>query len=309
MYAYKQGILGAAWHERNDEQLADVRLMQDIYADFVEEGVVNPEKLGPLADSVEKVISKYTSVIDYYKQGSMTCSNQSYSLGDWEMLIEAVGNLRSLTQEACADYILATQGTEEIFQQRSDASMAALQAAFRALAYGTEILPAPPSQSVFNEVANNVKPAYDLFKEAVVEQNTMNVVLQGDNVAVQGIQVKNLYFSQALSSMSEFPVGRLEAGLDQQFRVNQMVKLSFMFIYGITATTTTLQKSIQEFDQVHSELLNGGGNIPAISDIRDDLLEQWNRVDSQGLKVRGRIAFWWFSFLVGSPVAFLRRSC
>ena len=30
------------------------------------------------------------------------------------------------------------------------------------------------------------------------------------------------YFDQALSTLASFPVGRLEAGQDQQFRVNQM---------------------------------------------------------------------------------------
>eukprot|EP00435_Cladocopium_sp_Y103_P054093 s641_g17.t1 len=426
-----------------------IRQMQDIYTDFVavdryaQDGKTNPLMLGPLADSVEKVITKYRAVIEYYKKGTIACSNRSYVLSEWELLIEAVGSLRSLTQEACADYILATQGTEPIFQERSDRSMAALLAAFRALAYGTDTLPAPPSQSVFDQVINKVKPAFDLFivagrgagparerqdttvsqqvwemqstmrgilaavegQRASVERvrdiidsmrgaqpsnveqmetaitillgaaeatkamieamngrtpenltalatapsivsavsnleasTTMsqasevqtsrlvaplrvprgghrtpidllpreifeilktehdqpqkicsilgmipyqNVVLQGDNVALQGTEVKRLYFDQALASLASFPVGRLEAGLDQQFRVNQMVKLSFMFIYDITATTTTLQNSIAEFDAVHRQLKEGGPDIPAIVDQRDDLLEQWSRVDGK----------------------------
>lgn len=270
-----------------EHSVCAIRQMQDIYTDFVavdryaQEGKTNPLMLGPLADAVEKVITKYTAVIDYYKQGSIACSNRSYVLAEWELLIEAVGSLRSLTQEACADYILATQGTEPIFQERSDRSMAALLAAFRALAYGTDTLPAPPSQSIFDQVINKVKPAFDLFIVAVTEANTMNVVLQGDNVAVQGTEVKRLYFDQALSTLASFPVGRLEAGQDQQFRVNQMVKLSFMFIYDITATTTTLQNSIAEFDAVHLMLKDGGPDIPAIVDQRDDLLTQWSRVDGK----------------------------
>lgn len=270
-----------------EHSVCAIRQMQDIYTDFVavdryaQEGKTNPAMLGPLADAVEKVITKYTAVIDYYKQGSIACSNRSYVLAEWELLIEAVGSLRSLTQEACADYILATQGTEPIFQERSDRSMAALLAAFRALAYGTDTLPAPPSQSIFDQVINKVKPAFDLFIVAVTEANTMNVVLQGDNVAVQGTEVKRLYFDQALSTLASFPVGRLEAGQDQQFRVNQMVKLSFMFIYDITATTTTLQNSIAEFDAVHIMLKDGGPDIPAIVDQRDDLLTQWSRVDGK----------------------------
>lgn len=270
-----------------EHSVCAIRQMQDIYTDFVavdryaQEGKTNPAMLGPLADAVEKVITKYTAVIDYYKQGSIACSNRSYVLAEWELLIEAVGSLRSLTQEACADYILATQGTEPIFQERSDRSMAALLAAFRALAYGTDTLPAPPSQSIFDQVINKVKPAFDLFIVAVTEANTMNVVLQGDNVAVQGTEVKRLYFDQALSTLASFPVGRLEAGQDQQFRVNQMVKLSFMFIYDITATTTTLQNSIAEFDAVHIMLKDGGPDIPAIVDQQDDLLTQWSRVDGK----------------------------
>lgn len=270
-----------------EHSVCAIRQMQDIYTDFVavdryaQEGKTNPLMLGPLADAVEKVITKYTAVIDYYKQGSIACSNRSYVLAEWELLIEAVGSLRSLTQEACADYILATQGTEPIFQERSDRSMAALLAAFRALAYGTDTLPAPPSQSIFDQVINKVKPAFDLFIVAVTEANTMNVVLQGDNVAVQGTEVKRLYFDQALSTLASFPVGRLEAGQDQQFRVNQMVKLSFMFIYDITATTNTLQNSIAEFDAVHLMLKDGGPDIPAIVDQRDDLLTQWSRVDGK----------------------------
>eukprot|EP00434_Breviolum_minutum_P019273 symbB.v1.2.016985.t1/scaffold1311.1/size125845/2 len=278
------GIYPAIAEERS---VCAIRQMQNIYTDFVsvdkyaQEGTTNPNALGPLADAVAEVITKYNAVIDYYKQGSIECSNRSYVFEEWELLIAASGSLRSLTQEACADYILATQGTEPIFQERSDASMAALQFAFRALAYGTDTLPAPPSQSVLDQVLGKVKPAYDLFKAAVVEQNTMNVVLQGDNVAVQGTEVKKLYFAEALASLASFPVGRLEAGLDQQFRVNQMVKLSFMFIYDITATTTTLQNSIAEFDAVHRQLKDGGPDIPAIVDQRDDLLSQWNRVDSK----------------------------
>lgn len=270
-----------------EHSVCAIRQMQDIYTDFVavdryaQEGKTNPAMLGPLADAVEKVITKYTAVIDYYKQGSIACSNRSYVLAEWELLIEAVGSLRSLTQEACADYILATQGTEPIFQERSDRSMAALLAAFRALAYGTDTLPAPPSQSIFDQVINKVKPAFDLFIVAVTEANTMNVVLQGDTVAVQGTEVKRLYFDQALSTLASFPVGRLEAGQDQQFRVNQMVKLSFMFIYDITATTTTLQNSIAEFDAVHIMLKDGGPDIPAIVDQQDDLLTQWSRVDGK----------------------------
>lgn len=270
-----------------EHSVCAIRQMQDIYTDFVavdryaQEGKTNPEMLGPLADAVDKVITKYNAVIDYYKKGSISCSNRTYVLNEWELLIEAVGSLRSLTQEACADYILATQGTEPIFQERSDRSMAALLYAFRALAYGTDTLPAPPSQSVFDQVINKVKPAFDLFITAVSEANTMNVVLQGDNVALQGTEVKRLYFDQALASLASFPVGRLEAGLDQQFRVNQMVKLSFMFIYDITATTTTLQNSIAEFDAVHRQLKDGGPDIPAIVDQRDDLLDQWGRVDGK----------------------------
>jgi len=278
------GIYPAIAEERS---VCAIRQMQNIYTDFVsvdkyaQEGTTNPNALGPLADAVAEVITKYSAVIDYYKQGSIECSNRSYVFEEWELLIAAAGNLRSLTQEACADYILATQGTEPIFQERSDASMAALQFAFRALAYGTDTLPAPPSQSVLDQVLGKVKPAYELFTAAVAEQNTMNVVLQGDNVALQGTEVKKLYFAEALASLASFPVGRLEAGLDQQFRVNQMVKLSFMFIYDITATTTTLQNSIAEFDAVHRQLKDGGPDIPAIVDQRDDLLSQWNRVDSK----------------------------
>lgn len=270
-----------------ESSVCAIRQMQDIYTDFVsvdkyaQEGTTNPDALGPLADAVSQVVTKYAAVIDYYKQGSITCSNRTYVFEEWEMLIAAAGSLRSLTQEAGADYILATQGTEPIFQERSDASMAALQYAFRALAYGTDTLPAPPSQSVIDQVLGKVKPAYELFKAAVAEENTMNVILQGDNVALQGTEVKKLYFAEALASLASLPVGRLAAGLDQQFRVNQMVKLSFMFIYDITATTTTLQNSIAEFDVVHSQLKDGGPDIPAIVDQRDDLLSQWNRVDGK----------------------------
>ncbi|CAK9117451.1 unnamed protein product [Durusdinium trenchii] len=267
-----------------------IRKMRTIYSSFVtlenlaqEVRSAGTSSLAEIPQFVDQVIAGYEEVKGYYNQGSIPCSNRTYNLPEWEGLVFAVGRLRALTQEASADFILSTQGVNV---ERSIASMIRFTAAFRSLAYGDDQLPSPPTQQAVNKILNTVKPAYDHVFNAAAASNVQNFLIQADAVASKCAEIKSMYFNEAQSSLSEFPVQRLEAALDQMYRVNRVVKLALMNIYQLTTTSNTLSQSISEFERVHKDMKEGGGGLPEIVSQREDLLAQWDAVDSAWQRLR-----------------------
>eukprot|EP00913_Durusdinium_trenchii_P031008 g29041.t2 len=273
-----------AYAERPDENSILMNTTRAMPADAREEvRSAGTSSLAEIPQFVDQVIAGYEEVKGYYNQAGIPCSNRTYNLPEWEGLVFAVGRLRALTQEASADFILSTQGVNV---ERSIASMIRFTAAFRSLAYGDDQLPSPPTQQAVNKILNTVKPAYDHVFNAAAASNVQNFLIQADAVASKCAEIKSMYFNEAQSSLSEFPVQRLEAALDQMYRVNRVVKLALMNIYQLTTTSNTLSQSISEFERVHKDMKEGGGGLPEIVSQREDLLAQWDAVDSAWQRLR-----------------------
>ncbi|CAJ1330851.1 unnamed protein product [Effrenium voratum] len=158
--------------------------------------------------------------------------------------------------------------------------MRQLLESLRNLGFGAANLPSPPTDQIMLQVQNSIKPSYDAFLAAIDAAIVANVISQGNNMQLRAETLKAMYLNDALALFSTLPVERVDASNRQVMMASKMVKQSYMFIFDVTPTNAGLMNSISEFETIHAQLKDGGGNIQAIIPERQDLLDQWAAVDS-----------------------------
>ncbi|CAE7509035.1 GABBR2, partial [Symbiodinium necroappetens] len=210
----------------------------------------------------------------YYDNLNVTCDDVDLPAEDWQLLMEEVYGLCSLTQRAVGEFVLQDQG--EILPDVLERTVEDVETSFESLMLGRSVphLPAQPNQEVFSDVRDLDSLVQD-FLEAITSQTMSGLSGLAASVCNAAGELGEKYLQGGLvSSGSNWP-GRRAQALFQQIERSNMA-----FSSMVQNEATAMWEAINGFETTHSNLLNGGDGLPAILPERQDMKLQWEAIDS-----------------------------
>ncbi|CAE7903136.1 GABBR2, partial [Symbiodinium sp. KB8] len=210
----------------------------------------------------------------YYDNFNVTCDDVDLPAEDWQLLMEEVYGLCSLTQRAVGEFVLQDQG--EILPDVLERTVEDVETSFESLMLGRSVphLPAQPNQEVFSDVRDLDSLVQD-FLEAITSQTMSGLSGLAASVCNAAGELGEKYLQGGLvSSGSNWP-GRRAQALFQQIERSNMA-----FSSMVQNEATAMWEAINGFETTHSNLLNGGDGLPAILPERQDMKLQWEAIDS-----------------------------
>ena len=210
-----------------------------------------------------------------------SCGNSSLAAQEWRAAHAEVATLQRLSQEVTAKF-LVQQGSQRL------ESVQDLDTSWRRVMFGSwqPAVAAPSSQAHFDELLQ-FEPAVASLKAAVAGTDAMAVLAASDRLMEAAGALQSQYLANALGADPTWPGRRVDVAIHQITLANKVFKEAVLFVFDLRTTNAELSAVIGDFDAAHLQLKDGGDGVPPIMiPERNDLLDQWNQIDSawQGLK-------------------------
>ncbi|CAE7409221.1 Scube3 [Symbiodinium sp. KB8] len=214
----------------------------------------------------------------YANQSSVTCQDPLLSTTEWLQLIEHISLLAGLGEDASSAYML-TDGSKSNNQEAVASKIQEMASALRDMKFGAADapLPPPPTQELFDKSTNGLHNALESFRMALLGVDRSAVLASCDDFLSQVHRMEADYVQAARATHPRWPGSRVRVASWQTVLAKKIFKESWLPTNlkrpGVLAATVT------EFDTAHQRLRHGGGGLSGISNERQDLYQQWQKVD------------------------------
>ncbi|CAE7345563.1 unnamed protein product, partial [Symbiodinium microadriaticum] len=212
-----------------------------------------------------------------------TCAAPVLTGVEWQGLINEVGSMRAMSQEAAGDYILSNNRNGTSTQGGLLNTKARIESSLKRMKFGSRApsVPAPTTQPILDDLLNLLMPAVDDFLSALKGEDTAKVLETSSALLEVTEALKSQYLASAASS--ELAVKRYDAMSRQVMLVRKMKKEALVVVYqvgdGNASSAATLQATIDDFASMHMALNEGGRGIEPVILSREDILDQWAFID------------------------------
>lgn len=219
-----------------------------------------------------------------------TCAAPVLTGVEWQGLINEVGSMRAMSQEAAGDYILSNNRNGTSTQGGLLNTKARIESSLKRMKFGSRApsVPAPTTQPILDDLLNVLMPAVDDFLSALKGEDTAKVLETSSALLEVTEALKSQYLASAASS--ELAVKRYDAMSRQVMLVRKMKKEALVVVYqvgdGNASSAATLQATIDDFASMHMALNEGGRGIEPVILSREDILDQWALIDAAWERLR-----------------------
>jgi len=213
-----------------------------------------------------------------------TCEASVLTGVEWQGLINEVGSMRAMSQEAAGDYLLSQNRNGTSTQDGLLNTKARIESSLKRMKFGSRLpnVPAPTTQMILDDLLNLLMPAVDDFLSALKGEDTAKVLETSNALLEVTENLKSQYLAGAASS--ELSVTRYDAISRQVMLVQKMLKDALVVVYqagdGNVSSRETLQSTIDDFAAMHLALKEGGRGMEPVILSREDILEQWALIDA-----------------------------
>jgi len=244
--------------------------------------------LESLAQSTEVTRTEMAYVSDYYAgNGTFPCSNKTLTYDEWIDVIKAVGVLRAFSQEASTIYLTASSAGGNAEANRVDIARQRVLDLMRDVAFGSELLPAPSTQTALDQVINDVEPPVEDFAVKLEGGISSSMVINSGLIVMEVVDdLQKFYMDEAILAFPRIPVRRINAGSYLMMLAQKATKEAIMFIYAVTGSNVAVFDTGADFEALLANIRDGGNGLPEISPQRPDLSGQVDIVESTWLRLK-----------------------
>ncbi|CAK9009312.1 unnamed protein product [Durusdinium trenchii] len=221
--------------------------------------------------------------------GNSSCGNTSLLADEWIQLHQKAAAIATLSQEITAEYILVKQG-ESHNTQRLEVLVEDLDTSLRHIMFGSFDPPiaAPPSQEKFDHMLTHLAPEVADLKQAIFGIDVTTVLNAGDKMMLDAQTLQDQYLEGLMSADPHWPGKRVDVARRQVTLAQKIMTEAALYAYDLRSSDAELNAVVTKFEQAHLQLRDGGGGLSEIMlPERQDLLTQWEQVDSAWQQVRG----------------------